>query len=319
MSKNKLPVSRIAFAFTFVLFMIQFGSIGLTIIVQKVAPYLFNYSWFAWVVNYGTYYLIYFPIFFLLLRNIPNTDNAIARPKPRSITIPRFLVIILSGYGICTSLNIVTNLISAMMNYLLGAGVDNPMAAMLSASDVITNIIMVVGIAPLMEELIFRKFLYNKLIGYGPNLYILVSSLAFMCFHPNLYQMCYAFVLGLILSSLYAYSGKFRYCWCFHVAINGTTGVTLLMSNFVAPTLPWLSSLYVLLLMFAAFAGFITAICLLAIYHKRVKFGYGAPLPIKNAAAPILNPGMITLYVLFFLSILLTQLAGLGVLDGLFA
>jgi hypothetical protein len=52
-------------------------------------------------------------------------------------------------------------------------------------------------------------------------------------------------------------------------------------------------------------------ICLLAANRKKITFGYGAPLPIKSAAAPFLNPGMITLYVLLFFSLLFTQAIGL--------
>jgi hypothetical protein len=205
-----------------------------------------------------------------------------------------------------------------MMNLFLGVGVNNPLTQTLGYSDLVTNVIMVAGVAPLMEELIFRKFLYQKLIGYGPNLYILVSSLFFMCFHTNLYQMGYAFLLGLILSSLYAYTGKFRYNWGFHFVLNGSTAVLLIINSVITPKVPWFVIVYALLLMLVELAGVIIGICLLAIHHKKFHFEYGAPLPIKSAAAPLVNPGMITLYVLFFLSIVFTQLASLGVLNRLF-
>jgi membrane protease YdiL (CAAX protease family) len=319
MTQNKLPVSRIAFAFTLVLFLVQFGSVGIAMILSRVAPFLWDYPWLNWVLSYVPLYCIYFPIFYLLLCRLPNTENSIHRPQPRRISIPHFIVIILFGLGISTGLNVLTTLISVFMNLLLGVGVSNPMAQAMGFSDLVTNVIMVAGVAPLMEELIFRKFLYQKLIGYGPNLYILVSSLFFMCFHTNLYQMGYAFVLGLILSSIYAYTGKFRYNWGFHFILNSSTAVVLIISTLIEPKAPVIANVYGVLLILAEVVGVVIGICLIAIHHKKFHFGYGTPLPIKSAAAPLINPGMITLYVLFFFSVIFTQLSGLGIFNWLLA
>jgi membrane protease YdiL (CAAX protease family) len=315
MTQNKLPVSRIAFSFTFVLFLVQFGSAGIAIILSRVAPFLWDYSWFLWVITYVPLYCIYFPIFYLLLRKLPNTESSIRRPQPRRISIPHFIVIILFGLGISTVLNVLTTIISAMMNQLLGVGLSNPLSQAMGLSDLLTNVIVIAGVAPLMEELIFRKFLYQKLIGYGPNLYILVSSLVFMCFHTNLYQMGYAFILGLILASLYAYTGKFRYNWGLHFILNGTSALTLIISTLIEPKLPGIANMFGVLLIVVEVVGLIVGICMIAINYKKFHFGYGAPLPIKSAAAPLINPGMITLYVMFFLSVIFTQLAGLGIFN----
>jgi membrane protease YdiL (CAAX protease family) len=307
MTKDKLPISKIAFAFAIVLVFTHIGPTVLGVYLHGVAPFLWNYSWFHWVFTYFPIYGVYFPLFYVFLRSIPDTRRAIIRPVPRNIQSLLFILVIAFGFGVATIINLITNLVSDIMNRLLGVGVSNPMMDAIAASDLVTHIIIVVGVAPLLEELIFRKLLYHKLIGYGPNLYILVSSLLFMSFHSNLFQMGYAFFLGLILASIYAYAEKFRYIWRFHVVFNGIGALSLLVSALIVPKVPWMNTVYVMFEYALAGIGLITGTIILVLHHKKLRFGYGSPLPIKSAKAALLNPGMITVYVIFFCIIMFTQ------------
>jgi membrane protease YdiL (CAAX protease family) len=81
-------------------------------------------------------------------------------------------------------------------------------------------ILVAVIIGPIVEELIFRKILMDKLGAYGDRVAILVSAIAFGVFHGNLSQMFYATAIGATLAYVYSKTGKLRYPIIIHMVIN---------------------------------------------------------------------------------------------------
>lgn len=81
-------------------------------------------------------------------------------------------------------------------------------------------ILSAVIMAPIMEELVFRKFVLDRLAGYGPAVSMFVSALVFGLAHGNFYQFFYAFLLGLIFAYIYLRTGKVRYSMLLHMMIN---------------------------------------------------------------------------------------------------
>ncbi|HBB29844.1 MAG TPA: hypothetical protein DC000_11505 [Clostridiales bacterium] len=90
----------------------------------------------------------------------------------------------------------------------------------MTSSNVIYTIVGACLKAPIVEEIIFRKVMINKLVGYGEKLAIIVSSFAFALFHGNLYQLLYAFVLGAIFAYITIKSGTIKYAVILHIIIN---------------------------------------------------------------------------------------------------
>ena len=81
--------------------------------------------------------------------------------------------------------------------------------------------ILIVGIiVPIVEELIFRKMLINRLSKFGYAPAVLLSALAFAIFHGNFQQFFYALLLGIMFGYVYAYSGKIRYSVLLHMGYN---------------------------------------------------------------------------------------------------
>ena len=81
-------------------------------------------------------------------------------------------------------------------------------------------ILSAVILAPIMEELIFRKLVLDRLAGYGPAVAMSVSALVFGLAHGNFYQFFYAFLLGLIFAYIYLRTGKVRYSMMLHMMVN---------------------------------------------------------------------------------------------------
>lgn len=86
--------------------------------------------------------------------------------------------------------------------------------------------VLTVGIlAPIVEEVIFRKFLIDRTVKYGEFAAILTSGLLFGIFHGNFSQFFYALGLGLFFAFIYIRTGKVWYVIALHMIVNLTSSV----------------------------------------------------------------------------------------------
>ncbi len=86
-------------------------------------------------------------------------------------------------------------------------------------------------IAPVFEELIFRKLLLEHLLPFGEIPAICISAAAFGLFHMNLYQLFYTTVMGLIFAWVVLKTGKVRYSIILHAFANFTSYIVSLVSE----------------------------------------------------------------------------------------
>ncbi len=76
-------------------------------------------------------------------------------------------------------------------------------------------------LSPVIEEIIFRGILYNRMKIYFPlKLSIIVSSLLFGVYHQNIVQGIYAFIMGIFLTAAYEYFDSFTAPLIIHITAN---------------------------------------------------------------------------------------------------
>ncbi|WP_324721629.1 CPBP family intramembrane glutamic endopeptidase [Salinimicrobium sp. HB62] len=82
--------------------------------------------------------------------------------------------------------------------------------------------VFAICLAPLFEELFFRKFLFGKLLSrYSTTTSILVSSLCFSLFHlPSFRNLLPTFIFGVIACLLYKKTKNILYTIILHVLVN---------------------------------------------------------------------------------------------------
>ena len=80
-------------------------------------------------------------------------------------------------------------------------------------------------IAPIGEELVFRKLLIDRTKQYGCLISALLSGLTFGFMHGNLNQLFFAFGVGLVLAYIYYTTGNVWYTVAIHAAVNLISGV----------------------------------------------------------------------------------------------
>lgn len=183
--------------------------------------------WYIWtddflmvesqVVMYG----IAFPVFYLMVRKLPSwymTEKRYVNPADLFTALVICIGTAYLGNMIGTALMIASDL-------FFGTESMNPVTnAVLNMSPWVMFVTTVVA-APIMEELMFRRILIDRLVPFGQKMAVIVSGLSFGLFHGNFYQFFYACSLGMVFAYLYSYTGKLRYSVMLHMGVNLIGGV----------------------------------------------------------------------------------------------
>ena len=82
--------------------------------------------------------------------------------------------------------------------------------------------LVAVLVAPIFEELVFRKFVLDRVGNLGEGIAVLTSALIFGLAHQNAGQFFLAFFLGLLFAKIYLRTGKIVYTMVLHFMINMT-------------------------------------------------------------------------------------------------
>ena len=182
---------------------------------QLLAPHLLSDPVFLWVLSVVSVYGVSFPIFCLVLRGTPAVRPAERRP----LEPVRFLQV----YVICLCAMYLSNYFTLtlleLVGLLRGEAVTNPVNQ-IAAYPTVLNVLLGCVIAPVTEELMFRKLLLNRLRPYGGRFAVIASALCFGLFHGNLNQLFYAFAIGLVLGYVALRTGCIWQNILLHAMIN---------------------------------------------------------------------------------------------------
>ena len=247
----------------------------------------------------------------LLLKKVPAH-----RPESRKLGLSRgvkfgFVCIFMMYAG-----NLLGTLVTTVAGLLFSTEVMNPLMGYITGDNLTAQVLIVVILAPMLEELIFRRMLIDRMCIYGGKTAVLLSALLFGLFHGNFSQFFYAFGLGLVFGYIYLNTGRLRYSVIAHMVIN-------FMGSILAPELlkrlptepaqaalsPWTLAYggYVVLLI----AGSLTGLVLLCMNAGSLRFPAGElELPRgKRFRVSCLNAGMV-LMILICTVLMISTLAG---------
>lgn len=189
-------------------------------IINVLNPSLLDSNNFQIILSSVLQYCIGFPIMYLIIRKMPRQ-----KPSVQKLGAGKILQYMIVGIFVMYVGNYVSQFLMTNIESFLGHEVQNDISSLLSGTDMILSIIFVGIIGPIVEELMFRKLLIDRITPYGNVIAILFPSLLFGLFHGNLYQFFYAFALGAIFSYIYIKTGKILYSTLLHIFINLFCGV----------------------------------------------------------------------------------------------
>ncbi len=178
-------------------------------------PALMQNPWVYFSVYYLPYYLLAVPYAVVLLRL--NTFGVPPKNKMRFGELISFLPICftLSYIG-----NWMGNILNTVISFFKGSMPENALEGLLEGTTPLVTLVFVVILAPIFEELVFRKLLIDALYPYGEKVCIVLSALLFGVFHGNFYQFFYAALVGALFAFVYCRTGKVIYSIILHALFN---------------------------------------------------------------------------------------------------
>ncbi len=186
---------------------------------------------------------------YLFVRDMPVLYKPQARKVDGRLLIAGFLVCI-SGLYLG---NIIGQALMSLVSALQGKPMINPVEQVLNGLSGWAIFFVMVVMAPICEEILFRKVIIDRIRLYGDKAAIAVSGFIFGLCHGNFYQFFYAFLIGVVFAYIYIQTGKLRYTIVFHMIINFLGSIVGLKVQDV----PWLIRVYSIFMLSAVIAGIV--------------------------------------------------------------
>ncbi len=212
----KSVFSRVGLAAAVLGVVVNLAQMIIITIFNKVNPVFETNGWFRYLLIAVSFYLIGFPICCLILKSIPDGPKR----EEENLTFGGFIKFFLISYFIMVLLNLFTTGFLWIVGNFKEADVVNPLESVLSNSSIWATIIFAGILSPIIEEVLFRGVMLNKLRTYGDKIAIITTALLFGLFHENFSQFFYAVGLGMIFAYVTLKTGTIKYSIGLHIMIN---------------------------------------------------------------------------------------------------
>ena len=287
------------------------------------------------IINYSFRFIVIYPLMLFSVSKLP-----VFEIRKKKLGFGGFIACVAITYTLSGASNALGMFINSKLGKITGAGAVNPLIDTISDISPLTMFIIAGILAPVFEELLFRKYLIDRVVNYGEVLAMVMSGVMFGLYHGNFAQFSYAMVIGMFFAFIYIRTGKIGYTIGIHMIINsvstfltkvslGSVDISEMMGyltngdqeaymEFVnahmMELMPMMS-----IGMFFLFVLFIGLI-LIIVLHKKFVFEHHEEEIEKGRKfkTAVLNPGMIIYMVFWIGSIVLTQL-GVTVYDRLYS
>lgn len=170
-----------------------------------------------YLANFLPMYLISFPTYLFLSKKVP------ASPPQQGLKMkPHHFIL---AFFCAEALGIAGNLIGIVINLILTliSGVETSSTFLqdgILGDHPALLIFFAIFCAPIVEEMLFRKILIDRIRQYGTGTAVLVSGLLFGLFHGNFSQFFYAAMIGMFFAYIYLRTGKVIYTIILHMIVN---------------------------------------------------------------------------------------------------
>lgn len=227
--KERRHVAWLAMAVASIPVFTLLAQLAVGMIVGLFFPALTEKSWFSIVFGSLSMYLIAMPLAYLLFRRAE--PSAPAKNSLGAFSLPALLSVAL----VFTILGgLMGNFVNLILSALTGQEIANPVESATTGTPMWANILFMAILAPILEEIFFRKLVIDRLRRYGDLPAILISGVIFGAIHGNFSQFFYALILGILFGAVYCRTGKLSVTIALHMFINFFGGIlsTLVMRAF---------------------------------------------------------------------------------------
>lgn len=222
--ENKKVFNRIGLAMLVSMILVNVIQIIFFNIIGKVNQDLLSSSWINYIALAISYYLIGFPVFYFMIKGLPEGEKR----EDKKLGVWEIVKFCFISYSLMYIFNFLTNIFIILISIFKGSEVVNPLQNIIEGSSLILTLIFVGILSPIIEEMMFRGIMLNKLRRYGDKVAIVTTALLFGLFHANFSQFFYATVLGLIFAYVTLKTGTIKYSIILHIFVNT-------MGSFIIP------------------------------------------------------------------------------------
>ena len=220
---NKKVFNRIGLAIFVSMILVNIIQVVFFGIIGVVNQELLSAPWINYAGIAISFYLIGFPVFYLMIKNLPEEEKR----ESKTLGVFEVIKICFMSYSIVYIVNFLTNILMMLIAVIKGSEVTNPLVNMLEGSNWIWSLIFAGILSPIIEEMMFRGVMLNKLRRYGDKVAIITTAILFGLFHANFSQFFYAVALGIVFAYVTLKTGTIKYSIILHIVVNIMGGVIL--------------------------------------------------------------------------------------------
>ena len=215
MMHPKKVFSRIGFALFSYLLTVNVVFLALEFICFKYFAQFYNSEYYTLLSSTVVQYGIGLPVCFVILKKLPDY-----RYKPQMLRVSTFFGCIALLSACATAGTLMGEGVNSFLGETLGKEITNPVDELMLKCPLWLIFVVVVIIGPIVEELIFRRFIIDKVRPYGEILAVVFSGAVFGAFHGNFSQFFYAAFVGMVLAYIYLKTMRFIYPALLHIIFN---------------------------------------------------------------------------------------------------
>ena len=274
-------------------------------VFELIVPEITKSNVFLILMSAIPMYLVAMPLSLLFFR----LEKGDAPQTERRVSPLVLLGLLALSFAIAWAGNLVSTLINSVISRITGEPTVNETAKLMAETPLWANLLVVGILAPILEELFYRKLVIDRLRVFGDLAAVLLSGLLFGLIHGNFDQLFYAVGFGCMAGYLYLYTGKIRYTVILHVVFNLIGGVfsselarhlpggTMPEDPFVLlEQTPWLFWCYEIYGMFTMACLAATPVVLVLLWkHIRFERREGDPTLMQTAGILIRHPATWTM------------------------
>lgn len=190
-------------------------------ILKETAPSLFSHGWFAVLFSSVPMYLVAMPLSLCFFR--------VGKPQPprvgKRVSVSALLGLVALCFAITVVGNLVSDFLQTVISKLTGEPAVNEVSAVAMKTPFWANLLFMGILAPILEEIFYRKLVIDRLRAFGDLPAVLLSGVLFGLIHGTVSQVVYAALFGILAGFVYVYTGKLRYSIALHLSLNLVGGV----------------------------------------------------------------------------------------------
>ena len=233
--KEKKHFSRLGLGFALFTVISTLAALLISVIVSNINAQFYESTLFINLLSPVALYVFALPVLLIVVSGLDAK-----RPHKRKLGFGKWLLFLIVAFGFMYIGAMIGNGVMDKISEIVGFDYSNSLESIIDEENIWITAIFTVIVAPIAEELIFRKLIIDRTNKYGGVVCIVLSALMFGLMHGNFYQFFYCFGIGLILGYIYYSTGKILPCILLHATINFMGSV---VPTWLTPILEQLESL----------------------------------------------------------------------------